>query len=644
MRILDRSVYVGPSHYARFPVIRLELDLGELEAWPTGRLGAGYIDGLAAALPGLAEHGCSYREPGGFFRRMREGEGTWLGHVLEHVAIELQNVAGEDVTFGKTRSIDERPGVYTVVYEFAQRDEGIAAGELGLRLLCSLLPEEIRPRGSVPEGWSWPEARDEFIRFAQRRALGPSTASLVRAAEARKIPWLRLNDQSLVQLGHGKYQQRIQATVSGRTPHIAVELASDKEETNKILASLGLPVPRQELGAERVAGGARRATHRLPRGHQALQRQSRPRHLDPAHHGRGGGGGFCHGARAFALGDRRDLPRGRRSPAAGRQRRAGRRDATHARARGRRRHAYDRPAHRHREPGSAPRRRSRKGPHASRARCAGRADARPRRAAGGLGPARGADRVSPQDGEPLDRRNGDRRHRRHPSGQPRHGRAGGARNRSRRRRRRFPVHRHHRELPHDRRRHLRGERRARVPHARRALGGHAARRRGSRDRHAVPARHAVTSADRGDHGHERQDHHRADAGAHREDGGLHAGAHDHRWRLHRRAAHGAGRHDRARVRADGARGSADRHRRARDRARRAAPRRDGRAGGQRRRGAQRTVGPPRAKGHRHARAARGGQARGRRGRHRLRGAQRRRHAGGADVRATPTRRASATSR
>src|SRR5687767_9533926 len=260
MRILDRSVYVGPSHYARFPVIRLELDLGELEAWPTGRLGAGYIDGLAIALPGLAEHGCSYREPGGFFRRMREGEGTWLGHVLEHVAIELQNVAGEDVTFGKTRSIDERPSVYTVVYEFAQRDEGIAAGELGLRLLCSLLPEEIRPRGSVPEGWSWAEARDEFIRFAQRRALGPSTASLVRAAEARKIPWLRLNDQSLVQLGHGKYQQRIQATVSGRTPHIAVELASDKEETNKILGSLGLPVPRQELvqNESSAVGAARR--------------------------------------------------------------------------------------------------------------------------------------------------------------------------------------------------------------------------------------------------------------------------------------------------------------------------------------------------------------------------------------------------
>lgn len=246
MRILDRSVYVGPSLYARFPVIRLELELGALEGWPTARLGPEFIGALCSALPGLAEHGCSYREPGGFLRRMREGEGTWLGHVLEHVAIELQNIAGEEVTFGKTRSAGP-PGVYTVVYEYAQRDEGIAAGELGLRLLCSLLPPQLRPSGSVPEEWNFAEARDQFIRFAQRRALGPSTASLVRAAEARGIPWLRLNEQSLVQLGHGRYQQRIQATVTGRTPHIAVELASDKEETNKILAGLGLPVPQQEL-------------------------------------------------------------------------------------------------------------------------------------------------------------------------------------------------------------------------------------------------------------------------------------------------------------------------------------------------------------------------------------------------------------
>ena len=261
MRILDRSVYVGPSAYARFPVIRLIVDLEELEAWPTGKLGAGYVDALIEALPGLAEHGCSYREPGGFIRRMKEDEGTWLGHVLEHVAIELQNISGEDVTFGKTRSIDDRPGVYSVIYEYTQREQGIVAGELALHLLCSLLPAEIRPHDVVPENWNWPEARDAFIRFAQRRALGPSTASLVKAAEDRNIPWLRLNEQSLVQLGHGKYQQRIQATITGRTSHIAVELAGDKEETNKILGSLGLPVPRQEL--VQTVEQAQRAAQRL---------------------------------------------------------------------------------------------------------------------------------------------------------------------------------------------------------------------------------------------------------------------------------------------------------------------------------------------------------------------------------------------
>src|SRR5690348_7612903 len=113
MRILDRSVFVGPSLYAHFPVIRLELDLGALEQWPSAKLGESFVTALVNALPGLAEHGCSYREPGGFLRRLREGEGTWMGHVLEHVAIELQNVAGEDVTFGKTRSIDDKPGVYS---------------------------------------------------------------------------------------------------------------------------------------------------------------------------------------------------------------------------------------------------------------------------------------------------------------------------------------------------------------------------------------------------------------------------------------------------------------------------------------------------------------------------------------------------
>ena len=103
MRILDTSVYVGPNLHALFPVIRMTVDLGDLEAWPSVKLGEGFIDGLLGALPGLHEHGCSYGEPGGFVRRLREDEGTWLGHIMEHAAIELQNVAGADVTFGKTR-------------------------------------------------------------------------------------------------------------------------------------------------------------------------------------------------------------------------------------------------------------------------------------------------------------------------------------------------------------------------------------------------------------------------------------------------------------------------------------------------------------------------------------------------------------
>ena len=252
MRVLEQSVYVGPNHYAHFPVIRLALDLGVFEAWPSARLGPAFTDALLAAIPTLAEHGCSYGVPGGFVRRLTEDEGTWMGHVLEHVAIELQNIAGEQVSFGKTRSLGGQPGVYDVVFEYEQREVGLAASTLALDLLHALavplLPSSERPVevGDVST-FDWNERRDAFIRYAQRRALGPSTASLVHAAERRGIPWIRLNAQSLVQLGYGRHQQRIQATVTGRTPHIAVEIASDKEETNTLLANLGLPVPKQAL-------------------------------------------------------------------------------------------------------------------------------------------------------------------------------------------------------------------------------------------------------------------------------------------------------------------------------------------------------------------------------------------------------------
>ena len=261
MKIVSTNVYVGPNVFAHFRVIRHILELGELEKWPTGRLGDAYIEPLLEILPGLHEHGCSYREPGGFVRRLRDDEGTWLGHVMEHVAIELQNVAGSPVTYGRTRSIDGQPGRYNMVFEYKDESVGRESSALALKLLLSLLPREISVDGRPEDDWDFAEERDRFIRFAQSRALGPSTASLVNAAEERDIPWIRLNRYSLVQFGHGKYQQRIQATTTGRTGNIAVELAGDKEETNGILRDLGLPVPEQRI--VRRASEAVRAAKRI---------------------------------------------------------------------------------------------------------------------------------------------------------------------------------------------------------------------------------------------------------------------------------------------------------------------------------------------------------------------------------------------
>ncbi|MFQ5545770.1 MAG: acetate--CoA ligase family protein, partial [Acidiferrobacterales bacterium] len=276
MKILSTSVYTGPNIYAHFPIIRHVIDLGPLEEWPTARLGNEFIDGLLEGLPGLHEHGCSYRTPGGFVRRMREDEGTWLGHVLEHVSLELLSVAGSKVSFGKTRSTDD-PGQYSMVYEFKDEDVGLGAGRLALNFIHHLLPESLQPTDVLATKFDFDKERDDFIRFAQRRALGPSTASLVQAAEERDIPWIRLNRQSLIQFGHGRYQKRIQATVTGDTRQIAVDLASDKDECNRILADLGLPVPKQHLVYD-----ARQAT-------RAAERIGFPVVIKPlnANHGRG---------------------------------------------------------------------------------------------------------------------------------------------------------------------------------------------------------------------------------------------------------------------------------------------------------------------------------------------------------------------
>lgn len=246
MKILSKNVYVGPNVYANFPVIRYQIDLGELENWPSVKLGNDFIEGLIAAIPSLQTHGCSYREEGGFLRRLKEDDGTWMGHIWEHVALELQNLAGSPVSFGKTRSLDQH-GCYNVVYQYHQRDVGLEAGTLGMRLLTHLLPENVQKaiEADIDDDFDFKDELRGFVRMAQHKEFGPSTGSLVKAAEDRSIPWLRLNDYSLVQFGHGKYQQRIQATITSETKHIAVEISCDKEDTHNLLNDLGLPVPKQ---------------------------------------------------------------------------------------------------------------------------------------------------------------------------------------------------------------------------------------------------------------------------------------------------------------------------------------------------------------------------------------------------------------
>ena len=282
MELLERRVYRGPSLYAHFPVMRLTVDLGILESWPSAKI-VGFNEGLLTALPTLRAHTCSYESEGGFVRRLQEDGGTWLGHVLEHVAIELQQLTGANVVFGKTRG-EGSAGLYHVVFEYEEERVGEAASNLALKLIHHLLPGDLRPKDAKPESeggtappFDFAAELVELIDFAQRRQLGPSTGALVRAAEARDIPWMRLNDYSLVQFGQGKYQRRIQATVTSETRHIAVEIASDKEETNRILGELGLPVPRQRV--VRTAEAAAIAAERL--GYPVVVKP-----LD-ANHGRG---------------------------------------------------------------------------------------------------------------------------------------------------------------------------------------------------------------------------------------------------------------------------------------------------------------------------------------------------------------------
>lgn len=220
----------GPNIWASFPVLEALVDLGEFKDSPTDTL-PGINDRLMAWLPSMIEHRCSVGERGGFFQRLKRG--TWLGHVLEHVTLELQTLAGSPVGFGKARETAEE-GVYKVVVRYKQEEVGRAALEVARRLILAAVADEDF------------DVEAEVIKLRDllhETQLGPSTRAIVEAGAARGIPSRRLNKGSLVQLGWGARQRRIWTAETDQTSAIAETIAQDKELTRKLLLAVGVPAP-----------------------------------------------------------------------------------------------------------------------------------------------------------------------------------------------------------------------------------------------------------------------------------------------------------------------------------------------------------------------------------------------------------------
>ena len=220
----------GPNIWTYRPVMEAWLDLGELEEKPSNRI-PGFYERLTAQLPGLMQHRCGVGEIGGFLERLREG--TWAGHILEHICLELQTLAGMATGFGQTRSTSQH-GVYKMAFRTRQEEVGRAALDAGHELLMAAI--EDRPFDVTAAVARLRELND-------RHYLGPSTAHIVDAAIDRRIPHIRLNDGNLVQLGYGVRQRRIWTAETDQTSAIAESIASDKQLTKELLASAGVPVP-----------------------------------------------------------------------------------------------------------------------------------------------------------------------------------------------------------------------------------------------------------------------------------------------------------------------------------------------------------------------------------------------------------------
>ncbi|MBC3868987.1 cyanophycin synthetase [Undibacterium oligocarboniphilum] len=228
--ILRVSHLRGPNIWTYRPVIESWLDIGALEDSPSNQL-PGLFERLTSWLPGLIEHRCGVGERGGFLERLREG--TWAGHILEHVVLELQNLAGMRTGFGQTRSTSQA-GVYKMAFRTREEKVGRVALEIGRDLLMAAINDTPFDLNGKLAG-----LRD----LVDARCLGPSTASIVDAATDRRIPSIRLTDGNLVQLGHGAAQRRIWTAETDRTSAIAESIACDKDLTKTLLKSCGVPVP-----------------------------------------------------------------------------------------------------------------------------------------------------------------------------------------------------------------------------------------------------------------------------------------------------------------------------------------------------------------------------------------------------------------
>jgi cyanophycin synthetase len=235
MNILEIKVLKGPNYWSvrRTKLIQMKLDLEEKENMPTNKI-PGFRERLEKLLPSLYEHRCSVGKPGGFFERVDEG--TWMGHVIEHIALEIQTLAGMDTGFGRTRTPEgEKEGVYYVVFSYMEEDAGLYAAKAAVRIAHSLI---------VGEDYNLTEDIQKMREIREDTRLGPSTGCIVEEAAKRNIPYIRLNKASLVQLGYGVNQKRIRATIASTTSNIAVDIACDKEETKLLLEAAEIPVPR----------------------------------------------------------------------------------------------------------------------------------------------------------------------------------------------------------------------------------------------------------------------------------------------------------------------------------------------------------------------------------------------------------------